>query len=175
MNEKNIIDNIANLRIQDGSSITFDSIKKMVSELAVTRLIPIEFKNDEITSGLLGSNIEHCLVIYHPQHESNYFYYTVRLSYQGTYAFVRIDIAGYSVNHQNQYAKQDAKTIAGDIFKGRRSAAENVGQVAGHAIGSLLRMGKNLIVNSQSGSKSTIEEENQWYTMMEDLFNELFA
>ena len=174
INEKNL-ENISNIKIKDGANITFAMIQNRIATLAEERMIPVSFKEDQISKGLFGNKTEDCLVVFHPDHEANYLYYTLRLTLQGTYAFIQHDMTGYSVNYQNIASRQLGKSVAGDIFKGRKSAAENVGAVAGLAIGGMFKLAKNAVKNSKSGGKSSVEEEDRWYMMMDDLFEDVFV
>ncbi|MBE6976595.1 MAG: hypothetical protein E7439_05310 [Ruminococcaceae bacterium] len=154
---------IKQLHYKDGESITFKSITVQLSTLASSRDVPLAFGNEEIKSGsLLNSNTVDCLIMFHPQYEAKYNYYVFSIARQGKYAFVDIYLSGTSKQGLAMEAKEQ-------ILSGNLSSLTSSGK--GRVIGALIG---STINGSMFKTKDSFKEEERWYTMVNDLLNEVF-
>lgn len=83
------------IRYQDGQDITLQAIQSLLQGEAQQAGIPIAFRLDQVRGGLFGG-AEDCLVLYHPEHQKDYFSVAVRIKRQGNYAFVSAESFGTS-------------------------------------------------------------------------------
>jgi len=148
------------IRFKDGRSVTFSAMQEAFSEKADEHGIPIAFMIDQIKSGgLIGGGTEDCLVLYHPEHQKDYFNIAIQIRYQGNYAFVTVSDFGKSTLLGNEGSKQHLK----DTFKSG-SGAEKAGALLGAGIRRLAKGGTN---------KQALQNEQMWYTIIIDIFDEL--
>lgn len=109
--------------------------------------IPVAFASDQVKSGgLFNSSVEDCIVMYHPEHERDYFKFCIRVRKQGIYAFVSINDFGQS--------KQMKKANTAEFMKEDRA-----GKDMSYKIGSLIGQGLRTI----GSSKMKLEQENNYY------------
>ena len=156
-------DNLRNFRptvkYKDGRDITLKVIQNAIKDAAKEIGIPVTFYTDQVKSGgFFSADYEDCLVMYHPEHEYDYFKFCIRVSYQGTYAFVSVCDFGQSA----QLAKVERAEFAKQDRKGK-SMSYKVGSMIGQG---LANIGK---------SKQKLEEEQMYYQCVMDLFDELLA
>ena len=115
------------------------------------------FYNDQVKSGgLFNKSIEDCIVLYHPEHKNDYFKICVRIGRQGNYAFVSAMDFGTS--------KQMKKADQADAYRESRK-----GQSMSYKVGSMLGQA----VTSIGKSKSKLEEEQNYYACIIDMFDEI--
>ena len=144
---------------KDGTDVTLQSVQAAIMRYAQDRGIPIAAYTDQVKSGnILNKSIEDCIVLYHPEHRSDYFKFCVRVKHQGNYAFVSIMDFGTS--------KQMKKAGQTEAYKESRQ-----GQSLSFKIGSLI--GQGLV--SIGKSKTKLEEEQNYYTCITDIFDEIIA
>ena len=68
------------VRYQGGQEITLKTVKEAIADCAAKFGIPVAFSSDQVKSGgLLNSSIEDCIVMYHPEHERDYFKFCIRV------------------------------------------------------------------------------------------------
>ncbi len=148
------------VRYQNGEGITLQSLQTALKDAANSHGIPVAFSMDEVKyGGLIGGSTEQCLVLYHPEHEKNYYKVCCTVKRQGNYAFVSVHTFGKSTNLNNAALKDFRK----DIYK-NGSMSEKVGAAIGGGI-------RNLIVGG--ANKQKIEEEQMWYAVVSDIFDEV--
>ena len=86
-----------NVRYQDGTDVTLQSVQFAIQDCAGKMGIPVSFYNDQVKSGgLFNSSVEDCIVLHHPEHLNDYFKFCIRVKHQGTYALVSINDFGQS-------------------------------------------------------------------------------
>lgn len=146
------------IRFKDGAGITTVSLRQALQKQANENGVPVSFDYDTVKmGGLIGGSTVDCLTIRNPGHMHDYWYFVVRVTHQGKYAFVDVDMAGSSKQHGKEAASQDAKALF---------AAGNLSSYGkGAMIGSALR--------SLGKSKAKLEEEDNWYNMVNDIFDDL--
>lgn len=137
------------VRIKNGSGITLSAVQTAVEKGAEDIGIPVAFYDDQVKSGgLFNSSVEDCIVMYHPDHERDYFKFCIRVGRQGNYAFVSVNNFGES--------KQIAKA----------NYAENSKREGGPML--------DRLVMTIGRSKQKLEEEQMYYQCIFDIFDEIF-
>lgn len=136
---------------QNGDGITLSTVQKAIKDCAMQMNIPVAFKNDQVKSGgFFNSSIEDCIVMYHPEHEKDYFKFCIRVKRQGNYVFVMVNDFGQS----KQIKKANEDEILKDISTPYRVVS---------AVGKGL-FGKN---------SRKLEEENMYYHCVFDIFDQI--
>lgn len=149
-------------RYTDGLDITLATVQAVIKEAAAERGLPVAFKPDQVKSGSLFSpTIENCVVLYHPEHENDYYKICIRVSYQGNCAFVSINDFGKSRLEGNAGSRDFLK----ETLK-HGSGAEKVGALIGAGARRIIKGGAN---------KVKFEQEQQYYTCIADLFDDVIA
>lgn len=83
-----------------GRNITLETTQILLQNKADENGIPIAFHNDTLTTGsLFNRQKEDVLVLYNPEHESDYLHFLIRITHQGNYAFLDIFKVGGSKNY----------------------------------------------------------------------------
>lgn len=146
-------------RYQNGDGITLQSIQEALKDTAQKYGIAVAFTSDQIKSGgLFNSEVEDCLVLYHPEHPSDYFRFAIRVKRQGVMAFVTVNDFGNSAQ-MNKHLRSEANKEA---RKGQ-SLSYKLGNAA---VSGLMNMGKN---------KNKLEEEQMYYGALESIFDEMIS
>lgn len=147
------------VRYQDGEGITLMTVQDAIKDCAMKMGIPAAFRGDQVKSGgVFNSSVEDCIVMYHPEHEKDYFKFCIRVKRQGVYAFVSINDFGQS--------KQMKKANTAEFMKKDRAGKE-MSYIVGSMIGQGLR--------TLGGSKAKLEEENMYYQCVFDIFDEIVS
>ena len=147
------------VRYKDGNGITLQTVQEAIKDYAQGMGVPVAFYNEQVKSGgLFNSSVEDCIVMYHPEHQNDYFKFCIRVGRQGTYAFVYVNDFGQS----KQMAKADRAEFAKQDRKGK-SMSYRVGSMIGSGIANI---GK---------SKQKLEEEQRYYQCVFDIFDEIIA
>lgn len=147
------------VRYQGGEGITLQTVQEAIADCAEKFGIPVAFASDQVKSGgLFNSSLEDCIVMYHPEHERDYFKFCIRVRKQGIYAFVSINDFGQS--------KQMKKANTAEFMKEDRA-----GKDMSYKIGSLIGQGLRTI----GSSKMKLEQENNYYQCIFDIFDEIVS
>lgn len=167
--EKEMVEIRDKVRFQDGSSITHKTIQDALSDAAKAHGIPIAFSYDQIKyGGMIGGSTVDCTVVYHPQHEKDYFKLAVRLTHQGNYAFVSVFSFGVSRLMGNEDAHENMINDLKAGFKNHDSKS------IGGAVGSVLGAGIRRVIKGGRDTQA-LDEEKNWYAMVGDLFDEIVS
>ncbi|MCL2353736.1 MAG: hypothetical protein FWC69_03815 [Defluviitaleaceae bacterium] len=150
------------VRYQDGLHITLEVVYASLYEEAHNQGIPAAFYYDKISHNLLGTDVEDCLVLYHPDHLKDYYKVAIRIKHQGNYAFVTVNDFGKSTSMGNEGSKEYLK----ETFRQKGNTAEKVGAAIGSGLRRLVKGGSN---------RQKLEEETNWYTMVTDIFDRIIA
>lgn len=147
------------VRYQNGEGITLSTVQEAIKDCAMKMGIPVAFSNDQVKSGgLFNSSVEDCIVMYHPEHERDYFRFCIRVKRQGSYAFVMVNDFGQSkqLNKANtaEFMKQDRK-----------------GQSMSYKVGSMIGQG----LRTLGKSSQKLEEEQMYYQCVFDIFDEIVS
>ena len=147
------------VRYQNGEEITLNTVQDAIKDCAMKMGIPVAFRGDQVKSGgLFNSSVEDCLVMYHPEYERDYFKFCIRVKRQGVYAFVSINDFGKS--------KQMNKAIYAESYK-----ADRKGQPMSYKVGSMIGQG----IMTLGRSKAKLEEEQNYYQCVFDIFDEIVS
>ena len=147
------------VRYQNGEGITLSTVQEAIKDCAMKMGIPVAFRGDQVKSGgLFNSSVEDCLVMYHPEHERDYFKFCIRVKRQGVYAFVSINDFGQS--------KQMNKAGYAESYK-----ADRKGQSMSYKVGSMIGQG----IMTIGKSKAKLEEEHMYYQCVFDIFDEIVS
>lgn len=147
------------VRYQNGEGITLSTVQDAIKDCAMKMGIPVAFSNDQVKSGgLFNSSVEDCIVLYHPEHEKDYFRFCIRVKRQGVYAFVSVNDFGKS--------KQMNKAAYAESYK-----ADRKGQSMSYKMGSMIGQG----VMTLGRSKAKLEEEEMYYQCIFDIFDEIVS
>ena len=164
--EKEIMEFRPQVRYQDGASINLGTIQDALSDCARSHGVPLAFGNGQIRFGglIMGSTVD-CLVVYHPEHRSDYYNFLIEVKHQGNYAFVSCYGTGRSKQIGKSLNAEQAGNEAKAALKGIAYPG-GVGKLIGAGIKGVLALGKN---------KQKLEEEQNWYAMVSDIFNETIS
>lgn len=166
LKEKELTQSRDQVRIPNGQNITLNDVKVALKNEADANGVPIAFASDQIKfGGLIGGSTEDCLVVYHPEHQKDYFNSAVRLKHQGNYAFLTVYDFGTSRLLGNAASAEFTKEKLKATLHGG-SVSEAIGAAIGGGLRRLIKGGAN---------KSKIEEEQNWYLMLDDMFDNIFA
>ena len=147
------------VRYPNGNGITLQTVQEAIKQAAMNFGIPVSFYGDQVKSGgLIGSTTEDCLVLYHPEHQNDYYKFCIRVKRQGAYAFVYINDFG-----QSKQMNKDARAEFGKEDRKGKSLSYKMGSLA---VQGLMNIGK---------SKSKLEEENNYYQCIFDIFDEIVS
>ncbi len=138
---------IPGVRIAHGENVNLSAVRDAIQEQCDENGIPVEFRDDQLKiGGLFSKEREDILIMYHPQHATDYLHFAIRVVHQGKYAFVNVFNLGGSVNYGNDNA-----------------AAE------GGFFGTVRKIG-----NAVSGHQAKLEAEEQYYAILKDCLNNIF-
>ena len=147
------------VRYRDGNQITLQTVQEAIKDCAQGMGIPVAFYTDQVKSGgMFNKTIEDCIVLYHPEHQYDYFKICVRVSHQGCYAFVSAMDFGTS--------KQMKKAGQAEAYR-----ADRKGKSMSYKVGSMIGQG----LTSIGRSKSKLEEEQNYYACIIDIFDEIVS
>lgn len=147
------------VRYQNGEGITLSTVQEAIKDCAMKMGIPVAFTSDQVKSGgLFNSSVEDCIVMYHPEHERDYFRFCIRVKRQGVYAFVSVNDFGES----SQMAKANRAEFA---------KADRRGKSMSYKIGSMIGQG----IANIGKSKQKLEEEKMYYQCVFDIFDEIVS
>lgn len=147
------------VRYRDGQGITLQTVQDALQDCADKMGIQVAFKSDQVKSGgLLNSSVDDCIVMYHPQHENDYFKFCIRVRKQGLNAYVSVNDFGQS--------KQMAKAGRAESYQQDRQGKDlsyKIGSVIGQAITTI------------GSNKAKLEEEKMYYDCIFELFDEIVS
>lgn len=139
--------------------IDLGAIREALAEAAQQNNIPLAFSTDEVKSGGLFNKVsEPCLVLYHPEHEFDYFRFAVRSVQEGGRSIVTINTFG-----QSSQMKKDARAAWAKQDRRGKSMSYKVGSMIGSGIAGIGR------------SKQKLEAEQRYYMLVQDLIEQVFA
>ena len=147
------------VRYQNGEGITLSTVQAAIKACAMNMGIPVAFASNQVKSGgLFNSTVEDCIVMYHPEHERDYFKFCIRVKRQGAYAFVMVNDFGQS--------KQMSKANTADFMKQDRK-----GKSMSYKVGSMIGQG----LRTLGKSSQKLEEEQMYYQCVFDIFDEVVS
>jgi len=160
--EKDLREMRPQVRYKDGQGVTLETVCMAIQHEAQENGIPIAFAKDQIKyGGLIGGGTDDCIVLYHPEHQKDYFNLAIRVKHQGNYAFVTVNDFGKSTLLGNEGSKEYLKE---KLKHGR--GEEKVGALIGAGIRRIAKGGSN---------KQKLEDEQNWYTVVADIFDDIVS
>lgn len=147
------------IQYQNGEGLTLSAVQEAINDCAMKRGVPVAFVSDQVKSGgLFNSSFEDCIVMYHPEHPSDYFNFCIRVRHQGICAFVSVNDFGRS----SQMEKANRAEFGADDRKGK-SMSYKLGSLATQG---LMNIGR---------SRQKLEEEQMYYQCVSDIFDEVIS
>ena len=160
------------IRYQDGQDITLQAIQSLLQGEAQQAGIPIAFRLDQVRGDLFG-RAEDCLVLYHPEHQKDYFSVAVCIKRQGNYAFVSAESFGTSKLIKAEAVRKQFNAAAKEGIHDRGyNPLENA--AAGAAIVGAGIAGVRHLIKGNS-DKEKMEAEQQWYTIICDMLDTVIS
>ena len=183
--EKDIYEFRPQLRVQDGQALTLLSVQAALSDCARSHSIPAAFEADQVKlGGLIGGRTLDCIVLYHPEHRCDYLNFVVTMEKQSSYAFISIYIHGESKQMKKldaaAAAKAGAKGVGKSAIHGIFNYDDSIGGMfrgaAGMAKGTA-KLAKSIAkgIGSIGGSQEKLAQEENWYVMVSDVFDEIIS
>lgn len=146
-----------NVRYPNGENLTLEMVQEAIEEKASEYGIPIAFYNDEVQSGgLFNRTKEKCLIMYHPEHQNDYYNFCFRINMQGSLAIVKVQIFGKS--------KQRRKDSLAWAYKKTRKGETMTNKAILLAAQGIMTLGRN---------KQKLEEENTYYEIIYEILDEV--
>lgn len=151
------------------NKITLEDVKNTIESKAHMIQLPVAFYNEEIKKGgMLNSHVIDCLVVYHPEHHSDYIKFAISIEN----SVVSISEFGESKNQRKLNNRQGA----GAAMKAGIHTA-NINAEKGSGIGGALTTGALIggvkILKSLGGSKVKKQAEEEYYSMLISILNEI--
>lgn len=146
-------------RFENGENISLETIKNALTAEFEEHGVPVEFREDWVRSGgLFNKKMEDCLIMYHPEHQHDYFNFCIRVQHQGSMAYVAVNDFGSSKQMDKfsraEYAKQDRK-----------------GKDLSYQIGSMIGSG----IRNIGKSKQKLEEEKNYYGAVQYILDQVIS
>ena len=185
---------------KDGKNVTLLALQSALKEAAEKAQILIAFKNGQIESkGWVSSTAADCLVVYHPEHPSDYYCYVIHIKREDIGSIVEVkrfgtgNLGKTGSEVKEVYDNLSGGNVASGVWGGAKivfgakakaqkaaisatvSALSNVGEVAAHLNPDRI---KNAISSGISGISTLAEttvEEQKYYNALERIFNEVIT
>lgn len=166
--EKELREMRPQIRYKDGLEVTLQSVQEALLEAAGQVGLPVAFYTDQVKyGGMIGGSTEDCIVLYHPEHQKDYFKVCIRVKKQGSYAFVSVNDFGTSRLLGNEGSHEYMVSSVKNFWKDKdNDGTEMIGAVVGAGVRRLVKGGRN---------SQKLEEERNWYTMVSDLFDDVIS
>jgi len=171
LKEKELREFCSTYQFSKGEEMTLQRIQDEIEKKSQQYEVPIAFYGEQIKSGgILNSTIDDCIVIYHPEHQKDYYKIAVCIRYQGKIAFVSFNDFGESKNLK----KLSARNAAGSAVKqGWSNAGRNGNYSPGMSLTMGLMGGAIGALRSIGGSKAKQEAENNYYAALMQIIDEV--
>lgn len=112
------------VRFPNGDNVNLAVISNLLQEEADSNGIPVAFREDTVkVGGMFSGQQEPILIMYNPQHATDYLRFALRVQHQGRYAFLHIYNLGGSKNygHANAAAAGSTFRKMANAFGGHNS------------------------------------------------------
>lgn len=155
--------------VKCANNMTLADVKNAVESKALTLQLPVAFCSEQIKKGgMLNSSIVDCLVIYHPEHRSDYIKFAISIEN----SFIYINEFGESKNQKKLNNRQGAGAVMKAGLQQANKNAERGASVGGTLTAGVLISGAKML-KSLGGSKARQQEEEKYYAMLMSIFNEI--
>lgn len=109
-----------------GYTVSFDAIQGFVSKVADDFNVPIAFVQNEIVSiNLPKFVVEECLVIYHPDHQQDYFKIVIRINRDTDTAYIHKYIFGGNLRTNTGHNVTDTDKNKSGVRKIKRDKSDS--------------------------------------------------
>lgn len=160
--EKDMAEFRPQVRYQDGNQINLNTIENALGDWGKGHGVEMSFGRDQVKfGGLIGGVTTEGLILYHPNHKRDYFNFVITIGRQGNYAFVSV----YGTGTSKQTGKQANAEMAKGGMKDAFWNASIDGLIKG-VVGGVLSLGN---------SKKKLQDEQNWYAMVSDAFDEVIC
>lgn len=100
------------VRWPNGNSVNLVTVREAIQEQADENGIPVAFSEDQLkVGGLFSSEREDILIMYNPQHATDYLRFAIRVMHQGKYAFMHVYNLGGSKNFRDDNVASAGSTM----------------------------------------------------------------
>lgn len=100
------------VRFPNGDNVNLMTVREAIQNEADENGIPVAFREDQLKSGgLFNKQIEDILVMYNPEHASDYLQFVIRVQHMGKYAFMHVYNMGGSKNFRDSSAAASGSTL----------------------------------------------------------------
>ena len=100
------------IRWADGENVNLVNIRSAIQEEADQAGIPVAFREDILkTGGLFNRQQEEILIMFNPEHPTDYLRFAIRVWHQGRYGFMGVYNLGGSKNFANANAAASGSTL----------------------------------------------------------------
>lgn len=90
------------IRWPNGNSVNLVTVREAIQEQADENGIPVAFTEEQLkVGGLFSSEREDILIMYNPEHATDYLRFAIRVLHQGKYAFMHVYNLGGSKNFRD--------------------------------------------------------------------------
>jgi len=142
------------IKVEKGESLSLDDLREAVTKTAEEYQIPVAFGEDKIKSGGMFNKTEQdCITMFHPDHPTDYFRNAITMRKQGVMHYVSV----YYYGKSKQLGNQGWSNAAGNHLR-----EGNLGRAA---LAGVMSIGKN---------KAKLQEENDYYHALTQIFNDAF-
>ena len=139
---------IPQVRFPNGDNVNLMTVRDAIQNEADANGIPVAFREDQLKSGgLLNKQVEDVLIMYNPEHATDYLQFLIRVQHMGKYAFMHVYNMGGSKNYRDVNAAGE-EGFFGGVAKLKR------------AIG---------------GGNAKLQVEEQYYTILQDVLSNCIA
>ena len=100
------------VRWPNGNNVNLVTVREAIQNQADENGIPVDFHEDTLkVGGLLSKEREDILIMYNPEHSSDYLRFAIRVQHQGKYAFMHVYNLGGSKNFYNDNVAAEGSTF----------------------------------------------------------------
>jgi len=100
------------VRWPNGNDVNLVTVREAIQNQADENGIPVAFTEDQLkVGGLLSSEREDILIMYNPQHATDYLRFAIRVQHQGKYAFMHVYNLGGSKNFRDDNVAGGGSTM----------------------------------------------------------------
>lgn len=102
---------INRIRFFNGRDVNLSAFREILQLECDSNGIPAAFADNTLKTGsLFNKQVEDVLVVYNPEHPTDYFQFLVRITHQGEYAFLDVFQVGISKNFARENKAQSSLT-----------------------------------------------------------------
>ena len=165
------------IRFLDGS-VDFNAVATALMQAAEQYDAPCAIRDGEIVAGAFSSNGTPCLVLYHPEHEFDYFNFCILRSQQGNTCVFEVYTCGSSRQIKKHDFQNNTRVFDGAASQGMalgvmRGGSVGAGYAIGSALGGIVRGGVKTVakgINALTMDSEALAAEKAWYELVGFLF-----